>query len=395
MCLYPDKKEIHKMTSLLRQKIPVRHLISGTEISVVALTFKGTHNGPKAYIQSSTHGAELQGSAVIFKLFSYLLENPPLGDITLVPQANPYGSDVKLGEYTYGRFDPTTGENWNRCYYNPIIEDGIETPSTLLLSEFIKKHCMLPWVQIQEKFKSALIRCLDEKLNAEPLYLSYGQKLALTLQKLAYQADTVLDLHCDSISQSYVYVPSYAQNSAPYLHIPYMLLTPKLFTPCLNEASFYPWWALHDLLQPFQQTPHSFQSFTLELGNKEKISLDLAETQAQGILNYLRHRGTVSGSSLLPQKQPYLCQVEDFKRIYSSEGGLVDYQAELGKVTPQGSVLATLLKPSAMYAAQSQQECLMEIRAPEECIPLSFTSSSALHEGTEVVKFMTKMWQAS
>ena len=50
------------------------------------------------------------------KVVYYFIENPPEGNVTIVPIANPYGLNCKLGEYTLGRFDPVTGDNWNSNY---------------------------------------------------------------------------------------------------------------------------------------------------------------------------------------------------------------------------------------------------------------------------------------
>ena len=94
--------------------------------------FKGIRPGPKVYVQSSIHGAEVQGNVVIYHLIQSTSKPLPIcGEIILVPNCNPVGTNIKAGEYTLGRFDPINGTNWNRgYYYDPaLIEAFAETVS--------------------------------------------------------------------------------------------------------------------------------------------------------------------------------------------------------------------------------------------------------------------------
>ena len=99
-------------------------LASGTTQFLRVYTVTGrSARAPKAYVQSSMHGSEVQGNAVIAALLEHLARERPLGDVTLVPNANPGAIDQKAAEYTPGRFDPTTGANWNRNYWLPAIRE--------------------------------------------------------------------------------------------------------------------------------------------------------------------------------------------------------------------------------------------------------------------------------
>lgn len=348
---------------MLIHQIPLRKLISGLTHHLRVMRIPGTDpHAPGAYIQAGLHAAELQGTAVIFQLAAYLKDHPPLGNVTLVPQANPFAADVKMGEYTYGRFNPTTGDNWNRLFQNPLIEIDAKKFKTAH-----KKN-------IETAFQKKLIAWGHEQLQKNH---GYGTHLALTLQTLAYEAMTVLDLHCDSVSQSHVYVPSYAMVGALYLNIPTHFLTPKEFTPCMNQACFYPWWVMMDLLG----RPIPFQSFTVELGDKEVFSFEKARHQAEGILNYLRHRGTISGDAApFPSTQ---VPVEDFVRIYAPLGGLVDYHVPIGTFVKKGDPLVTILDMESFQP--------VVVRAPMDSVLITHTSSGAVHQGSELVKLMKRL----
>jgi predicted deacylase len=111
--------------------INLRTLASGASLPLRVYTIKGRDPTAKtAYIQSSMHGSEVQGNAVIAHLLEHFATSPPEGDVVLVPNANPYAVNQKGAEYTMGRFDPTTGDNWNRAYWLPDVaeEDCIPNP---------------------------------------------------------------------------------------------------------------------------------------------------------------------------------------------------------------------------------------------------------------------------
>jgi len=350
-----------------RKDFPLRTLISGISHSLRVFSIPGTQGGPKAYLQAGLHAGELQGIGVLKILLDYFQKHPPLGDITLVPVANPFALDVKMGEYTYGRFDPVTGENWNRQFSN-LLE-------TLDLQQFVKDHAALSGEQHRKPFKKALGQALDTLTSKENTSKFYGKTLAFLLQRLALDADIALDLHADSKSLPYVYSPAYAAPSARFFNKAYVIQTPFAFSPCFNQACFYPWWALS---QATGEAP-LFESFTLELGNKESFDIQEAQAHAHDILNYLRHKGVAAGDANIPPEPIYAIE-EDLVRVYAPRGGLVSYDAPLGHMIQAGDPWVSLLTLEDMK--------LHTTSAPCQGIPLTYTSSSAVHEGNEIAKIL-------
>ena len=94
------------MNKLLKEHIVVAQNASGRNMNVPLYRFVGEQPGPKVYIQSSIHGAEVQGNVVIYQLIQWLKTLPICGEVLLVPNCNPVGTNIKAGEYTLGRFDP-------------------------------------------------------------------------------------------------------------------------------------------------------------------------------------------------------------------------------------------------------------------------------------------------
>ena len=91
---------------------------SGRNMNVPIYRMKGARPGPTVYIQSSIHGAEVQGNVVIYHLIQRLKDMDICGEIILVPNCNPIGTNIKAGEYTLGRFDP--GDVLYRVYKHSL-----------------------------------------------------------------------------------------------------------------------------------------------------------------------------------------------------------------------------------------------------------------------------------
>jgi len=359
----------------------VGEMASGAQLTVPVYRFKGLSSGPSVYIQANMHGAEVQGNAVIYQLLEQLRNLNILGDITLVPYANPVGCNHKNGEYTLGRFDPITGVNWNRMYhYNKS-----------LIAPFVKQYFDATEDDIKAKFKQVLLADITEQLDHNAFGLTTGQRIAYQLQKLAHQADLVLDLHTGPISSKHLYCPEYAKESASYFNIEHTLLIPNDFDGALDEATFCPWWSLTEAFAE-QGRVLNFQkeSFTVELGSQEQIDLDVALIDAKSILTYLQIKGVISGSDLTPDIMTrYACYLKDYKAFYSPMGGMVDYLAEFGKPLAAGQPLARILRMDNY----GDGDALHYISVDKDVLPILHFASASVNQGTELYKVFTHFFE--
>ncbi len=80
-----------------KEYLVVAQNASGRNLNVPVYTFSGSKLGPTVYIQSSIHGAEVQGNVVIFHLIKELKNTDIRGKIILVPNCNPVGTNIKSG----------------------------------------------------------------------------------------------------------------------------------------------------------------------------------------------------------------------------------------------------------------------------------------------------------
>jgi predicted deacylase len=320
------------------------------------------------------------------------MKTPPKGDITLVPYANPYGMNLKMGEVTFGRFDPNTGDNWNR-FYAPLT--ALDGPALVDVQTFVAIHAGKDFATLVPLFKQALQEALQKQLAQNN---TYARKLNLQLQQMACQADIVLDLHCDTISLPHAYAPWYALESALDLNFGHYIEVPEKFGGALDEASFMPWWHLtqaYNQLHPNLPIERpAFEAFTLELGCYESIDLTLARTQVAKILSYLTRRGVVE-APLQPREAALSCKSDDLIQIAAPTGGMLLHTTPLGKSIAAGETLALisqmgrvpLNKPSDDIVLASSHVVTFE----EECIPLTHVATGSVIEGMQLMKVMRRV----
>jgi hypothetical protein len=409
---------VRKMNTFEKNIMHVGEMASGAKLTVPVYTYKNRdlnfdlvdkeNKKPAVYIQANMHGAEVQGNAVIFQLLELLKSCVISADITLVPYANPVACNHKNGEYTLGRFDPITGENWNRMYH---FDESIIEP-------FAKKHLQSSPDEIAHQFQSLMLDAIDKKLKHNIYGITTGQRIAYQLQQLAHQADIVLDLHTGPISSKHLYCPEYAVKSASYFDIPHTILIPNSFDGAMDEATFCPWWSLQKafttLGREFIMGEGAFakESFTVELGSQEQIDLDVAHQDALGILSYLQYKGVVKpGTSsetalslseessntkpelreaFTPKKMTrYACYLKNYKALYSPMGGMVDYLADFGVPLAKGKPLVRILRMDNYGDGNP----LHYVKLEADVLPILHFASASVNQGTELYKVFTDFFE--
>lgn len=368
------------MNSIEKTSLTVAQLANGQTLSIPIYRLGAGNNGPKVYIQANVHGAEVQGNAVIFHLLEQLTQLPLNSDITLVPLANPLAVNHKCGEFTLGRFDPVTGTNWNRVYQDNsdlainLAKQGQDWPAERLVSEL----------------RTQLIDAIDQKL-ASPFGITSGQQTMLQLQRMAHQADIVLDLHTGPISSRHLYCPEYLKDYAKTFNIEHVLFIPDGFAGAMDEACFCPWWALtQELAKTGREFPVAVDAFTVELGSQEYLNLDEAYDDALSILSYLQCKGVFTSDQFRPKAMTrYGCHLKDYKAVFAPSGGLVQYNAPLGQILDAGQPLATLLR----MEQYGEADCVRHVTLPVPALPILHFASAAVNQGTELYKVFTQFFE--
>ncbi|MFR0674777.1 succinylglutamate desuccinylase/aspartoacylase family protein [Enterobacterales bacterium AW_CKDN230030176-1A_HGKHYDSX7] len=319
----------------------------------------GPSTGGKVYIQASLHADELPGMLVAWHLKRQLAaldaQGRLLHEIVLVPVANPAGLEQVVLDAPLGRFELHSGENFNRHFVDLSDTIGDQVEGLLgqdpeLNQELIRDH-------------------LRRNLQAHPAHTPL-QAQRLTLQRLACDADLILDLHCDFEAIEHLYTTPDAwpqvEPLAGYLGAQACLLATDSGGQSFDECFSLLWLQLQQRFARRFPIPAGSVSVTLELRGQADVSHGLAERDCQAILDYLTFRGALAGQAPPPPalRRPAtaLAAVE---LLVAPHGGLLVFQAEPGQYLETGQVVAEVIDPltDRVTCVRTQQAGLLYARS--------------------------------
>ncbi|HGM5580669.1 TPA: succinylglutamate desuccinylase/aspartoacylase family protein [Pseudomonas putida] len=309
----------------------------------VARQLHSFHFGPrgagKVYIQASLHADELPGMLVAWHLKRRLKELHQQGllrrEVVLVPVANPVGLEQVLLDAPLGRFELQSGENFNRNFVD--LSDSI--------GDQIEEHLNQDPAHNLSLIREYLRRGLDSHPAVTPL-----QSQRLALQRLACDADMVLDLHCDFEAVEHLYTTPEAwpqvEPLARYLGAQASLLATDSGGQSFDECFSLVWWQLQQRFGKRFPIPMGSFSVTVELRGQADVNHDLASQDCQAILDFLTHSGVIEGQApaLPPLRHPAtpLAAVEP---LIAPLGGLLVFHARPGQYLEPGELIAEVIDP--------------------------------------------------
>jgi predicted deacylase len=331
-----------------RHDHPLRSPSLGLHTTLSSLHFGTPGSGPKVYIQASLHAEELPGMLTAYHLRPLLeaaeAQGQIRGEVVLVPMANPVGAAQRLQHKPMGRFELNTGENFNRHYPDFFAHISAEVLPTL--GEDAQANVAL--------VRQAIRRYLEQRQTDTEL-ASLRRQLLL----LSFDADYVLDLHCDCESVLHFYCeeacwPQLAP-LAHYLQSRAILLAKNSGSSPFDESLSGVWWRLTEALAASGSTaplPQACLSTTIELRGEAQVEHGLAAQDAQAIANYLRHIGVLRDAPAAPLPSA-LCEATPLagsETLYAPVPGLLVFAAEPGQQLHAGDLVAEVIDPIAHTA---------------------------------------------
>ncbi|KFE44717.1 succinylglutamate desuccinylase/aspartoacylase family protein [Pseudomonas congelans] len=300
----------------------------------------GPRNGSgKVYIQASLHADELPGMLVAWYLKQRLaeLENAGrlLGEIVVVPVANPIGLEQVLMDTPLGRYELESGQNFNRWFSDLGTQVGDDIEARLTADA---------------EHNRALVRdSLLAALNAVPATTQL-QSLRLTLQRLACDADMVLDLHCDFESVEHLYTTPEAwpkvEPLSRYLGAQASLLATDSGGQSFDECFTLVWWQLQQRFGERFPIPMGSFSVTLELRGQGDVNHALASRDCQAIIHYLIDAGIIDGDlQPLPELLYPATPLAAVEPVATPVGGLLVFCAMPGEHVEAGQLIAEVIDP--------------------------------------------------
>lgn len=296
-------------------------------------------SGQKVYLQASLHADELPGMLVLHHLRALLAaaesRGELRGELVLVPVANPIGLSQWLLYDQQGRFELTSGSNFNRDY--PDF-----TPQLLLRLD--------GRLGTEAEANTRLMRTLLREMHNAQLPRNELESLRHTLIGLALDADVVLDLHCDSEALPHLYTESpfwsQAEPLARYLGTQANLLATGSGGWSFDEALSQPWWRVAQHYGSRYPIQLACLSATVELRGEADVGHEWARQDAANVYAFLQYRGLIAGEvrSLPPLQRP-ATPLAGSETLVASQPGIMVYHKRLGEWVEAGEVVVELIDP--------------------------------------------------
>ncbi|MES2165358.1 MAG: succinylglutamate desuccinylase/aspartoacylase family protein [Pseudomonadota bacterium] len=327
-------------------KHPLSAPHSNASFELTSLHYGRPGAGKKVYIQASLHADEVPGMLVAQFLRRELgaLEAAGriAGEVILVPAANPIGLAQAIHGAAFGRFDLTTGINFNRSYKH--VADDLKKSLDGLLGQDADAN-----VRLIREHARASIAAWQPATDADTL--------KKTLMTLAVDADIVLDLHCDNEAALHIYAGTpLAEGVAPLAAIlgaHALLLAYQAGGEPFDEACSRLWWDLDKHFEGRYPIPAACLSTTVELRGEMEVSYALAEQDAAGLIQFLTLNGVLqaadaaaaAAAAVLPAPLCAATPLEGVEPLYAPHAGILVYTRELGARVAPGDAVADLIDP--------------------------------------------------
>ena len=310
----------------------------GTQRELISLHYGQTGNA-KAYIQASLHADELPGMLVAhhlrLKLNALQVAGRIAGEIILVPMANPIGLSQYSLHLHQGRFEATSGQNFNRHYPDQTLAAALAAEPELTADA---SHN----VQV-------LRRALKQAVTASEADTEL-KSLRRTLMALSCDADIVLDLHCDAQAVMHLYTETpcwpECEALARYLGARVTLLAQDSGDNPFDEACSQVWWKWAQRFEGRFPVPQACLAVTVELRGAADVEHALAEADAQNIIDFLSHRGLISGDvPAMPAAVGDARPLAGCMPIKAESAGVLTFLRQAGETVAAGDVLAHVICP--------------------------------------------------
>jgi predicted deacylase len=310
----------------------------GTERHLTSFHY-GPAGAQKVYIQSSLHADELPGMLVAWALRKRLAALEAAGklrgEIVVVPVPNPIGLNQHLLGQMLGRFETGTASNFNRNFHDlcALVMPRIEARLT--------NDAQRNLIAVREAMRTAL----DEQTPSTELE---SQRLAL--QRLSYDADVILDLHCDFEAAMHLYTnPDLWPEVEPlarYLDAKASLLALNSVGNPFDEIHSFCWSELRARFGKSYPIPNGSISVTIELRGQGDVSYAFAERDAHAIVDYLMHRGVIDGTPTpLPQLEFEATPLAGTEPLTAPVSGVLVFRAPVGVWVEPGQEIADIVDP--------------------------------------------------
>lgn len=299
--------------------------------------YDGAGIGPRVYLQAGLHADEMPAVLVVQHLLALLdaaaAQGAILGEVLVVPMANPIGLSQWAFQRPLGRQDAKSLHNFNRGYPElaKLVGDHLES----LLTGDVEENRHI----IRREFRAALVE-IDPRTDL--------QELQVALMHWSICADYVLDLHCDHVAVMHLYTASHRPDDTALLcravGARLALIEDVSGGNAFDEAHTVPWMQLRARFG--DRVPIGPFSGTVEYRGQFDVSDELAGRDAAGLMEFLVEIGTIRAEHrVLPADVAIRRPLGGAAEVFAPQGGVVTWVAAVGDDMAAGAVLGHVTDP--------------------------------------------------
>jgi len=332
--------------------IPLPQASPGTARSLTVIRYGSAGNRPKAYLQAGVHADEAPGYPVLHYLVEKLDKAAELGkiigEIVVVPAANPIGLSQWRDEMLQGRFDFVNSINFNR-HHHDLIDRLVDAVGSELGADSQEN------VAVIRKCSSEIINDFQPEDEAA--------RLKTLLLSLSHDADIVLDLHCDLQALMHIYIgtplwPDGEDLSAQMGAEATLLAADSGGTP-FDEATSRLWWALAEHFSN-HPIPPACLAATVELRGISDTDPETIGEDSDNLFSFLQRRGLIDGSPpQLPKLVNPATPLTGVDYVKAQAPGIVVFLKKQGERIKEGEVIAEIINP----LPEHEEQRLVEVKS--------------------------------
>ncbi len=321
--------------------IQLPHSTLGTHRRVLTHHFGQAGARPKAYFQASLHADEWPGMLVAEHLIRRLQaadqQDAIVGEVVVVPVANPIGLSQHVSGRFLGRYDLLDGGNFNRGF------PDLAASAHKRVADMLGDDPATNVDHVRHALRDAVQELPIERER---------DGLVAALLGLSIDSDYVLDMHCDDEALVHIYAAQHHQDIAVELGADLgadvVLLEQEAGGAPFDECNAGVWWRIRDRLDESRPLPLSCFATTVEFRGRADVSDALAEQDADNLMRFLQRRGVVTGSAQpLPKARHNGTPLDGVDIVRAPGVGLVAYQKALGSRVRSGESIGDLIDPMA------------------------------------------------
>jgi predicted deacylase len=362
------------------ERISLGSVSPGTERHLLAHRYGKTGARPKVYIQASIHADEIPAMMAAHHLIRRLDEAEQrgeiLGEIVVVPVANPIGLAQNIAGTHIGRSELRGGGNFNRNW--PDMFEGLTEAVESKLSSDADRNVAV--------IREAMGRRLAG-MRAEGEF----SKLRLELYRLAFDADIILDMHCDDEALMHIYTTNdywpNAKDLAAETGSRAVFLATDSGGQSFEEQIYL---AYHKLRVAFGDRfpiPIAVLTSTVEFRGQFDVFDDLGAQDGRALYRFLQRRKIVAGDpGPLP---PLLCDgtpLDGADYMRAPKAGILAYHVKLGDMVRKGDLVAEIIDP----LAEDQSKARTEMRSIADGLVVSRCSKKLVAPGEGITMIAGK-----